>query len=105
MLHLAPGLDLPCMRVMRRNEQIVEEAKRIVSRGMLQPRLQPPRTQNITQVITAPPSASAPLDSPPDSPTWERVYDSGTIHLFESDGEDYSSAEVVEASTKDLGGC
>ena len=93
------------MRVMRRNEQIMEEAKRIVNRGMLQPRLQPPRTQNITQVITAPPSASAPLDSPPDSPTWERVYDSGTLHLFESDGEDYSSAEVVEASTKDLGGC
>ena len=90
---------------MRRNEQIMEQAKRIVNRGMLQPRLQPPRTQNITQVITAPPSASAPLDSPPDSPTWERVYDSETIHLWESDGEDYSSAEEVEASTKDLGGC
>ena len=128
MLHLAPGLDLPCMRVMRRDERIAEEAKRIVSRSMLQPGPPPPRPQYITQYITAlpyssqlppatthspaSPAASAPLDSTPDSTDLERVYYDETVHLWERDGEDDSSAEdeppqdeCVEASTEDLGGC
>ena len=126
MLHLAPGLDLPCMRVMRRDERIAEKAKRIVSRSMLQPGPPPPRPQYITQYITAlpyssrlppatthspaSPAASAPLDSPSDSAALVRVYDSEATHLFESDGEDYSSGEDVPPQniwpcTKDLRGC
>ena len=110
MIYLAPGLDLPCIRVMRRDERIAKDAFRIVS-SMFQPRPTPPRPQYMTQYITAlpyssrlppatthspaPPAVSAPLDSPPDSAALVRVYDSETIHLFESDGEDYSSGEDV----------
>ena len=134
MIHLAPGLDLPCIRVMRRDERIAKEAFRIVS-SMFQPRPKPSRPQYMTQYITAlpyssrlppatthspaPPAASAPLDSPPDSAALVRVYDSETIHLWESDGEDYSSREDVPPQnispytsrkaltpcTKDLRGC
>ena len=110
MIHLAPGLDLPCIRVMRRNERIATEAFRIVSSSMFQPRRKPPRPQYMTQYITAlqysprlPPAtthspaqpASAPLDSPHDSAALVRVYDSESLHLWESCGEDYSSREDV----------
>ena len=126
MIHLAPGLDLPCIRVMWRDERIAKEAFRIVSSSMFQPRPTPPRPQYMTQYITAlpyssrlppatthspaPPAVSAPLGSPPDSAALVRVYDSETMHLFESDGEDYSSGEDVPPQnispcTKDLRGC
>ena len=125
-IHLAPGLDLPCIRVMRRDERIAEEAFRNANRSMFQPRAKPPRPQYMTQYITAlpyssrlppatthspaQPAVSAPLDSPPDSAALVRVYDSETMHLFESDGEDYSSGEDVPPQnispcTKDLRGC
>ena len=136
MLHLAPGLDLPCIRVMWRDERIAGEAFRIVSSSMFQPRPTPPRPQYMTKYITAhaplppatthspaPPAVSAPLDSPPDSAALVRVYDSETIHPFESDGEDYLSGGDVppqnispcthdggsrnnlNACTKDMRGC
>ena len=131
MLHLAPGLDLPYMRVMRRDERTLEETNRTVTSSILfppGPPPPPPRPIHITQHITAlpyssqlppatthspaSPAASAPLDSTPDSTDLERVYYDETVHLWERDGEDDSSAEdeppqdeCVEASTEDLGGC
>ena len=131
MLHLAAGLDLPYMRVMRRDERTLEETNRIVTSSILfppGPPPLPPRPIHITQHITAlpyssqlppatthspaSPAASAPLDSTPDSASWVRVYDVDTVHQWESDGEDYSREEDVppqeeclDASTEDLGGC
>jgi hypothetical protein len=134
-IHLAPGLDLPCIRVMRRNERILTEAFRYVSSSMFQLRRKPPQPQYMIQYITAlqysprlppatthspaPPAASAPLDSPPDSAALVRVYDSESLHLWESGDEDYSSREDVPPQnispytsrkaltpcTKDLRGC
>ena len=127
MIHLAPGLDLPCIRVMRRNERILTEAFRYVSSSMFQLRRKPPQPQNMIQYITAlqcsPRLPPATTHSPAPPAALVRVYDSESLHLWESGGEDYSSREDVppqnispcthdggsrnnlKACTKDLRGC
>ena len=123
MLHLAPGLDLQCIGVMRRDERIAEEAFRNANRSMFQPRAKPSRPQYMTQYITALPYSSrlppATTHSPAPPAALVRVYDSESLHLWESGGEDYSSREDVPPQnispytsrkaltpcTKDLRGC
>ena len=122
-IHLAPGLDLPCIRVMRRNERILTEAFRYVSSSMFQLRRKPPQPQNMIQYITAlqcsPRLPPATTHSPAPPAALVRVYDSESLHLWESGGEDYSSREDVPPQnispytsrkaltpcTKDLRGC